>query len=818
MSISEGDFVSHYKIHSKIGAGGMGEVYLATDTLLERKVALKVLPSDVSASDHRIRRFLQEAKAASSLNHPHIITIHEVGEENSTHYIATEFIKGETLREAITRAPLKIGRAIEISIQVASALAAAHEVNIVHRDIKPENVMLREDGYVKVLDFGLAKLLQQEAPDPEAATLVNTAAGVVMGTISYMSPEQARGLEVDGRTDVWSLGAVLYEMVTGRPPFEGATMSDVLASLLDREPPPLARYSPGVPADLERIIRKALAKDRDERYQTAKDLLIDLKALSHELERKIFESETPPPIQQPPKITTKQSSRKSLLLRIGIPLLVLVASLAFLRDRFWPKAKVPSETITLAILPFLQLNANDDTGFLATGLADAIITRLANVRQIRVRPTSTILRYEGQKMSAQAVGRELACDYVVLGTLQKIGDHLQVNVQLVRTSDEAPIWGDRFDKERTDILSLQDAVATQIAEALRIKMTAAEQSRVYHRYTDNVAAYELYLLGRSKLARYTREDTLAAVKAFEDALRLDQNYALAHVGLAEASAVMRIRFAKEDEVKDWDQRAKQEANRALELDSNLAEAHEALAAVYRNSEFNWDQTIVESDRALAMNPNLEQPHYYRAGAFYHLGLLEAVEAEVADGLRINPVNKLEALRVRGSTALIAGRYSEAVALLEEARGVSSAPVSDWYLAQAYYYQGAPERAEKILTDLHGSAQAEQRAKASLASFLAARNEKQRAQKLIDEVLAGSYQDHHVHYSVGVAYAQLGDHVNARQWLARAIATGFPCYPWFERDQLLRPLQGDADYERMLGELKKSWEAARAKYGAVASGQ
>jgi serine/threonine protein kinase len=317
MSIHEGDFVSHYKIHSKIGAGGMGEVYLATDTLLERKVALKVLPSDVTSRGHRIRRFLQEAKAASSLNHPHIITIHEVGEANSTYYIATEFIEGETLREAIKRTPLKIGRAIEISIQVASALAAAHEVNIVHRDIKPENIMLREDGYVKVLDFGLAKLLQQEAPNPEASTLVKTADGVVMGTISYMSPEQARGLEVDARTDVWSLGAVIYEMVTGRPPFEGTTMSDVLASLLDREPPPLARYSPGVPADLERIIRKALAKDRDERYQTAKDLLIDLKALTHELERKIGRNSAPIPPQS--KGVGSRISGTSLLLGLGIP-------------------------------------------------------------------------------------------------------------------------------------------------------------------------------------------------------------------------------------------------------------------------------------------------------------------------------------------------------------------------------------------------------------------------------------------------------------------------------------------------------------------
>ncbi|HEY9502830.1 MAG TPA: protein kinase, partial [Pyrinomonadaceae bacterium] len=682
---------------------------------------------------------------------------------------------------------------------------------IIHRDIKPENIMLRADGYVKVLDFGLAKLVQQDIRDVEASTLVNTADGVVLGTMSYMSPEQARGLELDARTDVWSLGVVIYEMVTGRPPFAGTTMSDVMVSLLDHEPAPLARYTPDVPADLERIIKKALAKDPNNRYQTVRGLLVDLKALNQELERQKFGSESLRQIQPPPE-SRPFSSRRNRIIGLAIPLLVLLGVLAFLfRDRFWPAPKASGETVTLAILPFLPLNAADDTRFLTTGLPDAIITRLANVHQIRVRPTSTILRYENQKVSARAAGQELACDYVVLGTLQKIGDRLQVNVQLVRTSDDVPIWGERFNKERSDLLSLQDAVAAQIAEALRIKMTAAEQARVYRRYTENVAAYELYLLGRSKLVYYTRDDTLAAFRAFEDALRLDANYALAHVGLAEASAQMRIRFAKEDEVKEWDQRAKESAHRALELDGNLAEAHEALAAVYRNSEFNWEQTIAESDRALLMNPNLEQPHYYRAAAFYHLGLLELVEAEVTEGLRINPLNKLDALRVRGSTALIAGRYSEAVALLEEARGVSSAPVADWYLAQAYYYEGAPERAEQILTGLHGSAQAEQRAKATLASFLAARNEKQRSEKLLDEVFAGSYQDHHVHYSVGVAYAQLGDHVNARQWLARAIATGFPCYPWFERDQLLRPLQGDAEYQRMLGELRKSWELAKGKY-------
>jgi len=263
MPLTEGALLSHYRIHSHIGSGGMGDVYLATDTQLQRKVALKILPAEVASNAQRVRRFLQEAKTVSALNHPHIITIYEVGEADSTSFIATEFIEGKTLREAIKSKQMPLDKIIEIATQSASALTAAHEVNIVHRDIKPENIMLRDDGYVKVLDFGLAKLLDHSNSNPEASTLVNTADGVVLGTVSYMSPEQARGLEVDARTDIWSLGAVLYEMVTGRRPFEGTTLSDILAAVLDHEPTPVARYSPEAPPELERIIRKALAKNPD---------------------------------------------------------------------------------------------------------------------------------------------------------------------------------------------------------------------------------------------------------------------------------------------------------------------------------------------------------------------------------------------------------------------------------------------------------------------------------------------------------------------------------------------------------------------------
>src|SRR6185436_1994918 len=358
--------------------------------------------------------FLQEAKTVSALNHPHIITIYEVGEVDSTSFIATEFIEGRTLREVINSKQMPLDKIIEIAIQSASALTAAHEVNIVHRDIKPENIMLRDDGYVKVLDFGLAKLLDQSNSNPEASTLVHTADGVVLGTVSYMSPEQARGLEVDARTDIWSFGAVVYEMVTGRRPFEGTTLSDILAAVLDHEPTPVARYSPDAPAELERIIRKALAKNPEQRYQTSRDLLNDLQDLKREIERqKIVSTVASPP--------TKSESRSPLLsskvLLVAGAVVLLIGSVAYLfRDRLSGRTNASNEPITLAVLPFLPLSPAEEIGFLSTGLPDAIITRLANVRQIRVRPTSTILKYEGKKVSAQTVGQELACDYVVIGT------------------------------------------------------------------------------------------------------------------------------------------------------------------------------------------------------------------------------------------------------------------------------------------------------------------------------------------------------------------------------------------------------------------
>jgi len=390
---------------------------------------------------------------------------------------------------------------------------------------------------------------------------------------------------------------------------------------------------------------------------------------------------------------------------------------------------------------------------------------------------------------------------------------------LVRVNDTTPMWGDHYDKPRSDLLSVQDSIADKIATSLRIKMSDTEHSRVYRRYTQNAAAYEAYLRGRSQLARSNKEATLAAVKAFEDALALDANYSLARAGLAMACAEMHLYFAPADEVQNWGDRAKQEAQIALEQDANLAETHLALAAVYGKTEFDWSRTISESQQALELNPSLQLAHYLRSRAFYHLGLLDKAQADVQEGLEINPGNysksedEFEGLRAKGNTYLLQGRFADAVAALEEAHRFSPGPVSDWWLAQAWYYQGQKDRAERLVEELQSSSSASgsARARAILSSFLAARGEHSRAKQLLESLKTGKYMDHHVAYSLGLTYAQLGEPDEALNWLRKSADTGFPCFPWYERDPLLQPLRNDAGFQRFLTDLKSNYEIAKARY-------
>jgi len=469
---------------------------------------------------------------------------------------------------------------------------------------------------------------------------------------------------------------------------------------------------------------------------------------------------------------------------------------------------------TLAVLPFVTLTPGADLDFLRVGIADAIITQLANAKQLRVRPTSAILRFDSQRVDPRRAGRALAAEYLLIGTVQDVGARLRVSVQLVGAGEGTPRWGESYELPRSDLFALQDSVAQRVLNALPVRLSEAERERLFRRYTANTAAYEAYLRGRGDLARHTEAGTRAAMAAFSEALALDSAYALAWAGLGMASAEMHLRFATGPAVNAWRDSAQQQTQRALALDSSLAEVHQSLAAVARKSDFDWDRTVAESRHAIALSSSLDLPHYYAAGAFYHLGLLEEAEREVRAGTEVNPAgDDLEQLLSHGVTSLLAGRYQDAVNALEQADRLGDRSVSGTYLAEAKYYAGHRAEAEAILRELvrSGSASAAARARAVLASIIAAAGSRDEARTLLQSAEGGEYMGHHVAYRIGTTYAQLGDPRAAVRWLERAAATGFPCYPWYARDPLLAPLQSDSGFKRLLEGLRVTTERARRRY-------
>ena len=782
----------------------MATVYLAHDLRHDRPVALKVLHPDLAATLGP-ERFLREIRTTARLQHPYILTVFDSGEAAGHLWYTMSYVEGESLRDRLRRdVQLPVKEAVRLASDVALALDYAHRHGVVHRDIKPENILL-SDRQALVADFGVARAVDAGLEGKLTET------GLAVGTPAYMSPEQASGSSaLDGRTDVYALGCVLYEMLAGEPPYTGPTAQAIVAKRFVEPIPHLRTLRESVPQSVEVAVTRALAKVPADRFATAAEFAEALAQVSS----LPAVTDSQPTGFEGRRVARRPLPRLMFVAAVGAAVLVLATGVYLFAHRQGP-SKADNDPITLAVLPFQLLVRSEDTGALGIGIPDAIITRLANVRRLRVRPTTAILPYQDQTSDVRAVGRALETDYVLNGTVQPGDGRLRVSVQLLRARDAALVWGEHYDLARQDLLTLQDSIAGQISSALEVRMSGEERVRVYRRYTENVQAYELYLAGRSQLALLTQEGTLAAVDAFERALRLDPTYALARAGLAIASADMHLRVASGPEVKSWGARAEDEARRAMALDSNLAEAHLAMAAVYRKTEFNWEGTLEESRRALALNPSLDLPHYYRAAAFYHLSLFGLAEQEVREGRAANPENRVEQVRTQGVIALLSGRTAEAVSQLEEVRRLSDRPLSDSYLAQAYFYTGDHARAGAILDTLSrsSSASAAARAQGSLASFLAARGERARAEALLRDVTTGTYMDHHVAYSIGAAYAQLGEPTEAQKWLERSARTGFPCYQWFQWDPLLKPLRTDPGFRRLMSELRSERDAANRRYGS-----
>ncbi len=638
-----GKSVGSYLIQKMLDRGGMGTVYLAFDNNLHRQVALKFLHDDLVSDVGKVVRFKQEARAASALNHHNILTIFEIGETaDGRHFIVTEFIDGETLRTLMSRQPSTLTAALDVAAEIASALVASHAAGIVHRDIKPENIMLRRDGYVKVLDFGLAKLVDVEDRHKVNSTLVDTAPGLVMGTVRYMSPEQVRGLYVDERTDIWSLGVVLYEMLAGEAPFAGRTRSDVIASILQNKPS-FAWRTAEMPAELEWVLKKALAKDRDERYVIVKEFLNDLKRLSREIpDAEHSESAT---LQTSGAMSEGVGSHGS-----EVPLATVADKQRTETDGRTKAPKLRSDPGRLpsdrgrsrkainsvAILPLVNDSADANAEYLSDGITESIINNLSQLPKLRVMARSTVFRYKGRDIDPLEVGHELGVHAVLTGRVLQLGDSLRIGTELVRVSDGSQLWGQHFDQKPGDIFAVQEEIAKQISEKLQMQLSGEEKKRLVKRHTQNTQAYQLYLQGRYHWNKRSEEGMKKGIHFFEEAIRLDPNYALAHAGLADSYIILGFYgVLAPNEVMP---KVKAAAKRALKIDDTLAEARISLA--YAKGAYDWDWVGAEKEykRAIKLNRNYATAHHWYGEYLAFMGRSAEAAAELELAHELDPLS------------------------------------------------------------------------------------------------------------------------------------------------------------------------------------
>ncbi len=823
--LSSGQVFGHYEIVKQIGKGGMGEVYLALDRVLDRKVAIKILDDKFNHHESNLKRFIQEAKAASSLNHPNILVIHEIGEADNTRYIVSEYVEGKTMRDLLRGRSLKVSEALDFATQIAGALAAAHAAHLIHRDIKPENIMIRPDGFAKVLDFGLAKLVEHESrPLPDAESEIKdpnqTGRGMILGTVNYMSPEQAKGRNVDERTDIFSFGVLLFELITGTQPFAGGSTDETLSAIRKCKPPSLSSYVSDMPPELERIVSRTLRKNRGERYQRIRDVLVELQELKQELE---FEAKLDLSIQPNLRTSGIELSRTTavdgsestgdlasdryryisssnfiskgikqhkLVSLFGFTMLA-VALLGFGYLGYFPGQGGQIESI--AVMPFTNAGSDQGAEYLSEGMTETLISSLSQIPNLSVKARSAVFRYKGKEVSPRKIGQELGVQAVLLGRVYQHDDALQLKLELVDTRTQDVVWSEQYDRKQSDLVVLQSEIARDVSTILKSQLSSAEKARVTNAAAANPEAYQAYLRGRYFWNRRIGGNMRKAIDQFKVATDNDPNYALAWVGLADSYALSNEYIGTPNT--ESLPKAIEYARRAIALDDRLAEPHATLGYVYR-LQWKWTDSEREFKKAIDLNPDYATTYHWYSVLLRDLGRFDEAASIIKRGQQADPLSSVIgfnlskvydlqgdhqasientrkvieldptipiAYLILGRTLLAQGHYAEAVANIEKAVEMSKrdrAPLADL----GYIYAVLGRRSEAI----------------AIAKEL----EEKYARKEANGIYAS------------VVYAGLGDRDKAFEWFQKDIEAKGE-YGKIRWDFGFENLRGDPRYKELL---------------------